>query len=143
LMRGWAYEDMDSMPQARANYDSARIIVEEKLARHPNDPRLHIAHAFALGGLGQRAAAIRAAERAMALTPLNADVVVATCNMGAAAEVFSYLGENERAIALLDQLLRLPAGREASVPLLRVDPMYQNLRTDPRFKAMLARHSKS
>jgi tetratricopeptide (TPR) repeat protein len=143
LLRAWAYEDMDSLALARANYDSARVMVDEMLARHPGDPRLHIAQAFALAGLGQKDAAMRAAEQAMALRPLSANIVAATCNMGSAAEVFAYLGENERAIALLDQLLRLPAGREASVPLLRVEPAYARLRADPRFQALLARHSKS
>ena len=143
LLRAWAYEDMGSLALARTNYDSARIMVDEMLAQHPGDPRLHIAQAFALAGLGQKDAAMRAAEQAMALRPLSANIVAATCNMGSAAEVFAYLGENERAIALLDQLLRLPAGREASVPLLRVDPAYRKLRADPRFQALLARHSKS
>ncbi|HEY0674273.1 MAG TPA: tetratricopeptide repeat protein, partial [Longimicrobiales bacterium] len=143
LLRAWAYEEMDSLAQARVNYDSARVMLENRLQQHPADPRLHIAQAFALAGLGQKAAAIRAAEQAMALAPQSANIVAATCHMGAAAEVFSYLGENERAINLLDQLLRLPAGREASVPLFRVDPAYDRLRADPRFQELLQRYSES
>jgi hypothetical protein len=38
-------------------------------------------------------------------------------------------------------LLDLPAGREASVPLLQVDPAYDRLRDDPRFQQMLQRHA--
>jgi hypothetical protein len=37
--------------------------------------------------------------------------------MGCAAEIFADLGENDAALRLLEQLLQLPAGREASVPL--------------------------
>jgi len=77
----------------------------------------------------------------MALAPISEDVVRATCFMGGAAEIFAYLGENDAALGLLDQLLQMPAGREASVPLLRVDPAYDRLRDDPRFEQMLRRYS--
>lgn len=60
--------------------------------------------------------------------------------MGGAAEIYAFLGENDSAIRLLDRLLQLPAGREASVPLLRVDPAYDRLRNDPRFEKLLQRH---
>ena len=77
----------------------------------------------------------------MELAPISADIARATCFMGGAAEIFAYLGENDAAIRLLDQLLRMPAGREASVPLLRVDPAYDRLRDDPRFQQMLRRYA--
>jgi hypothetical protein len=38
-------------------------------------------------------------------------------------------------------MLGMPAGREISVPLLRVDPTYDPIRTDPRFEQLLARYS--
>ena len=63
--------------------------------------------------------------------------------MGGAAEIFAFLGEKDAAIRLLDRLLEMPAGREASVPLLRVDPAYDRLRGDPRFEQMLQRHGKN
>jgi hypothetical protein len=96
---------------------------------------------MALAGLGRREDAIRAAQRAMALAPISADIVRATCFMGGAAEIFAFLGENVTAIDLLDRLLQMPAGREASVPLLRADPAYDRLRGDPRFESMLKRYA--
>jgi len=41
---------------------------------------------------------------------------------------------------LLDTLLSMPAGREASVALLRADPTWDPIRGDARFEAMLERH---
>jgi hypothetical protein len=61
--------------------------------------------------------------------------------MGGAAEIFAALGEADAAIPLLDRLLQMPAGREASVPLLRADPAYDRLRGDPRFEQMLRRYT--
>ncbi len=141
LLRAMAYAEAGDPARARANFDSARAILQDSVAAHPDDSRLHIALGLALAGLGQRDGAIRAAERAMDLAPLSTDIVRATCFMGGAAEIFASLGENDAAIRLLDRLLQLPAGREASVPLLRVDPAYDRLRDDPSFQRMLERYS--
>ena len=43
----------------------------------------------------------------------------------------------------LDRLLSMPAGPEASVPLLRLEPMWDPLRDDPRFEQMLRRHERA
>jgi tetratricopeptide (TPR) repeat protein len=143
LLRGMAYIDMGDSTLARTHFDTARAMMEDSVTAHPRDPRLHIALGMALAGLGRREDAIRAAQRAMALAPISADIVRATCFMGGAAEIFAYLGENDEALRLLDRLLQMPAGREASVPLLRADPAYDRLRDDPRFEQMLRRYSKS
>jgi serine/threonine-protein kinase len=140
LMRGMAYADLGDSTRAVVQFDSARAMMEDSLAAHPTDPRLHIALGMALAGLGRRTDAIRAAERAMELAPIASDVTRATCFMGGAAEIFASLGETDSALRLLDELLRLPAGREASVPLLRMDPAYDRLRDDPRFEQMLRRY---
>jgi tetratricopeptide (TPR) repeat protein len=141
LLRGMAYGGLGDSTRARAQFDTARVMMEDSVAAHPDDPRLHIALGMALAGLGRREDAIRAAQRAMALAPISADIIRATCFMGGAAEIFAALGENAAAIQLLDRLLQMPAGREASVPLLRVDPAYDRLRGDPRFERMLERYS--
>jgi tetratricopeptide (TPR) repeat protein len=141
LLRGMAYGAMGDSITARAHYDTARAMMEDSVRAHPNDSRLYIALGMSLAGLGRRADAIHAAERAMELAPISADIARATCFMGGAAEIFAFLGENDAAIRLLDQLLRLPAGREASVPLLRVDPAYDRLQGDPRFQQMLQRYA--
>jgi tetratricopeptide (TPR) repeat protein len=140
LLRGLVYADLGDSTQARAHFDTTRAMMQDSVAVHPNDFRLHIALGMAFAGLGRRDDAIRTAQRAMALAPISSDIARATCAMGAAAEIFAYLGENEAAIRLLDQLLQMPAGREASVPLLRVDPAYVRLRGDARFEQMLRRH---
>ena len=141
LLRGVAYADLGDATRAAAEFDTARVMMEDSVAAHPNDPRLHIALGMALAGAGRRSDAIRAAERAMELAPISVDIVRATCFMGGAAEIYAWVGENDSALRLLDQLLRLPAGREASVPLLRIDPAYDRLRDDPRFEQMLQRYA--
>jgi hypothetical protein len=63
--------------------------------------------------------------------------------MGDAVEVYIRLGDVDAAFALLELMLTMPAGREVSVPLLRVDPRYDPLRTDPRFDRLIQRFSRN
>ena len=140
LLRAQVYDDLRDSASARTWYERSRKIVGDTLAVRPGDARLHIALGWAHAGLGQREEAAAAARRAMALVPGPVNSFNAIPMMGAAAEVFARAGAAGEAVALLDSLLAMPAGREASVTLLRVDPTWDPIRADPRFAAMLARH---
>jgi hypothetical protein len=67
----------------------------------------------------------------------------ATAVMGGAVEVFAEVGEIDAAFDLLELLFSMPAGREASVPLLRAWPGFDPLRSDPRFEELLTRFAAS
>jgi tetratricopeptide (TPR) repeat protein len=140
LLRAQVHDDLGDSASARAWYARTLELVEDTLAVRPRDPRLHIALGWAYAGLGRGDEAVAAAQRAMALVPPSANVFNSLPTMGAAAEVFARAGEAGEAVALLDSLLSVPAGREASVELLRVDPTWDRIRSDPRFEAMLESH---
>jgi serine/threonine-protein kinase len=75
----------------------------------------------------------------MELVPLSSNSPGATALMGGAVEVFGRAGEIDAAFELLELLLAMPAGREVTVPFLRVWPGFDPLREDPRFDRLLAR----
>jgi tetratricopeptide (TPR) repeat protein len=102
---------------------------------------MHIAVGLALAGLDRRREAMNAATRALSLAPTTTDVVRGTAFMGGAAMIYARVGENDAALGLLERLLRMPAGREASVPLLRADPAWDPIRADPRFRELLIRYA--
>ena len=67
----------------------------------------------------------------------------ATALMGVAVEVYARAGEMDAAFERLELLLAIPAGREATIPYLRLWPGFDPLRTDPRFEQLLARFGSS
>jgi serine/threonine-protein kinase len=139
LMRARLYEAQGDGRLARANFATARSVLQDSLAAHPDDPRIRVTLGLAYAGLGRTSEALREARRAMELAPIARGSWVATLVMGDAVEVFAEAGEVEAALELLELLFSMPAGRTVSVALLRVWPGFDRLRSDPRFEALLQR----
>lgn len=143
LLRAQIYGDVGDSTRARAYYDTARIMLEDSVAAKPDDYRRRISLGLAYAGLGRAQEAKRAAEKAMEIMPPSRTVPAGTTVMKGAAEIFARFPQyRSRAIDLLDRLMQMPAGREASVPLLKVDPAWNSIRDDPGFQQLLAKYSK-
>lgn len=90
-------------------------------------------------GLGQKEAALKAGRAAIDLLPMSRDIIVGAFYLERLARVEAQVGETQSAIDHLKQLLSSSGGEIVSLATLRIDPVWDPIRDDPRFTALLAK----
>jgi tetratricopeptide (TPR) repeat protein len=138
LMRAEMHHGLGQSAAARAEYDAARAVLEDTIAKYTRSPQIRLALALAYAGLDRGEDAVRETNRALE-TAAPTLSPVGTYYMAMAVEVFARVGELDRAFDLLELLFTMPTGRIVSVPLLRIWPGFDPLREDPRFEQLLER----
>ena len=136
---GFARKALEDQTGARAAFHRSRSEAEDELKKNPDSAKLHIQLAKALAYLGEKDAAVAEAQRASDLRPESKDAFGGPEVTESVAQVYAVLGEKDRAIELLDGLLSRPSGM--TVQILKVNPMWDPLRDDPNFQALLTKYS--
>jgi serine/threonine protein kinase/TolB-like protein/tetratricopeptide (TPR) repeat protein len=122
--------------KARAEYDSSRVLLERKVAERPDDSRLHSALGITYAGLGRKDDAIREGKKAVELLPISREAWRGAYRARDLAHIYVMTGEYDAAMDQLEHLLSIPS--ELSASLLRIDPRWAPLRTNPRFQTATA-----
>jgi len=122
--------------EARAQLDSARVVLESRVRQEPNDEYYAALLGLALAGLGRSAEAVREGERAVALVPVSKDAEWNPYLQANLARIYVLLGERDEAIEQLEIVLSRPGPLSAG--WLRADPFWDSLRANPRFQRLVA-----
>lgn len=123
---------------ARRSYEAARLELEKKIAQDPNDAELHGSLGIAYAGLGRHADAVREAKLGFDLAPASKDAVEGHERLVDLAQVYTMVGQPGEAIVVLEDCLSRIGS--FTVHMLRLDPAWDPLRSDPRFQALLKKH---
>ncbi len=135
---GFARKGLQDEAGSRAAFLRAKDAAADELKRTPDSEDAHIQLAKALAFLSEKDAAVAEAQRAAELRPESKDAFGGPEIMEGVAEVHAVLGNNDRAIEILEGLLSRPSGVTAQI--LKINPIWDPLRGDPRFQALIDKY---
>jgi len=136
LYKAQIYRLMDKNDMQAAYCDSASAVLERKLLDRPDEARFHSQLGLAFAGMGRKEDAIREGIEAVNLAPLSKDAFYAQFLVTNLAEIYVVVGDYDSAVSELRTLLSMPGF--ASVPYLKIDPVWKPLYGNPEFRELIS-----
>jgi serine/threonine-protein kinase len=134
-LEGALYTFVNDKERARLAFQRARSILEKAIQEGSDDASRHMMLGMVFAGQGEKNAAIAEGKRAMMLLPESRDALDGPKMTLALAQIYAWTGENDAALELLERSLITPAG--VTVSSLKLDPIWDPLRSDGRFQALI------
>jgi len=140
LLKAQVRDYMGESQAAQTGYAEALRILDADLLETPGDARVHSARGLALAGLGRAAEAVAAGERAVELYPRSLDAFHGPHHEVDLMNIHVALGQADRAMEMIERLIDAPQAISLTSAELHLDPRYDALRENTRFKKVLASH---
>jgi TolB-like protein len=136
LLSGLVRRQMGDPTGAVAAFDSARTELSALVKQNPEEPAYRSALGLALAGVGMEEEAIREGREGLRLMPPELEAWRGSKRVVDLARIYAMTGRNDEAIEQLELVMSIPS--DMSSWELRLDPMWDALRGDPRFDALTA-----
>jgi serine/threonine-protein kinase len=137
LYAGWAYEASGDRAKAREMYEQVQKLASTALLQQSERAELHLVLAFADAGLGSKNDAVSEAGRATELLPISRDALSGSGMLVYAAQIQVRVGDYDAAFDQLKTVLSHLSGQTMSAAMLKLDPNWEPIRSDPRFAQLL------
>jgi TolB-like protein/predicted Zn-dependent protease/tRNA A-37 threonylcarbamoyl transferase component Bud32 len=134
---GLAARFRDDQVAARAAFTKARKELDQTVRDQPDYAPALCALGVIDAALGNKEDAIREGQRAVALMPIKKSAIEGPMLIQYLAVIYAWTGDKNRAIEQLTEAAKLPGGH-VTYGHLRLNPLWDPLRGDPRFEAILA-----
>jgi TolB-like protein len=121
--------------RATAAFRECRGILAQRLIINPEHARTIAVLAQVDAGLGQKDLAIREAQHAIDLMPISKDIYDGALVLEGLAQVYTWSGDRDRAIELVQKLVTMPS--YINYARLKLHPLWSPLRGDPRFEKIV------
>jgi len=135
IVRTGLYQLRGDRGRANVYADSARLAFQAQSQAAPDDGQRHVFLGLALAHLGRKAEAIREGRRGVELLPISRDSYFGPYIQLQLVRIYILSGEPEQALDQLEPLLRVPF--YLSPGWLRIDPTFDPLRANPRFRKLM------
>ena len=99
---------------------------------------LHCLLGVAYAGLGDAPAAVSEGQKGIALQPTSEDPFEGPERQENMAQIYALLGNADEAIPILKRLLDTSSPTEITTELMRINPIWDPIRSDPRFQELVA-----
>ncbi len=123
-------------PAARGAFIKARNQLEQTIHNQADYAPGLCALGVVDAALGNKEDAIREGERAVQLTPVSKSAIEGPMLVQYLAVIYAWTGDKDRAIERLAEAAKLP-GSHVTYGHLRLNPLWDPLRGDPRFEAIV------
>jgi TolB-like protein len=124
-------------PAARAAFTSARQELEQMVRNQRDYAQALCALGVVDAALGNKEDAIREGQRAVELLPVSKSALEGPLLIQYLAVIYAWTDDKDRAIERLAAAAKLPGGH-VTYGYLRLNPLWDPLRRDPRFEAIVA-----
>jgi serine/threonine-protein kinase len=118
--------------------EEALPLLEARVRERPDDTFAMTELSWVCLALGRNADALRLSRQAADTLSIEKDAFAGPSFQNGLAQIDARAGAPEEAVKRLRRLLSIPAGRDVSIALLKIDPVWDPISNRPDFQQLLS-----